>query len=84
MYKQLPTHPAFTMFNTSQFVGKDLEVLVRTALTHGELAPGIALAVERYRSKSSLTVVEQRQLQILDSAISDGCVVAVQVQSARR
>ncbi|MEM8612203.1 MAG: hypothetical protein AAGF93_09315 [Cyanobacteria bacterium P01_H01_bin.105] len=65
------------MFNTSQFVGKDLEVLVRTALTHGELAPGVALAVGRYRAKSRLTAVEQRQLQILDNAIADGCIIAV-------
>lgn len=65
------------MFNTSQFVGKDLEILVRTALTHGELAPGIALAVERYRTQSNLTAVEKRQLQILDNAIADGCIVVV-------
>lgn len=66
------------MFSASQFVGKDLEVLVRTALSYGELAPGVALAIQRYRTKPSLTAAEKRQLQILDSAIADGCIVAVQ------
>ncbi len=65
------------MFNTSQLVGKDLEVLVRTALMNGELTPGVAQAVEQYRKKNSLTTVEKRQLQILDSAIADGCIVTV-------
>ncbi|MBX2862747.1 MAG: hypothetical protein KTR27_04265 [Leptolyngbyaceae cyanobacterium MAG.088] len=70
------------MFNTSQFVGKNLEVLVRTALTNGELTPGAALAIEHYRQKSNLTRVEQRQLQILDHAIADGCIVAIQPKLA--
>ena len=65
------------MFNATQFVGKDLEVLVRTALLHGELAPGVGQAVAQYRAKSDLTAAEQRQLEILDNAIADGCIVAV-------
>lgn len=69
------------MFNTSQFVGQDLEVLVRIALMHREISPGVATAVERYRIKSSLTTAEQRQLEILDNAIADGCIVAVPIQS---
>ncbi len=65
------------MFGTSQFVGKDLEVLVRTALTHRELAPGVALALDQYRYKTRLSATEKRQLEILDHAIADGCVAAV-------
>ena len=66
------------MFNTSQFTGNNLEVLVRTALIHGELSPGVAKAINYYRAKPSLTAVEQRQLEILDSAIADASVVSVQ------
>ena len=65
------------MFNTSQFIGKDLEVLVRTALLHGELAPGVAAAIEQYQENKRLTTSEQRQLEILNNAIADGCIVAV-------
>lgn len=70
------------MFDTAQFSGKDLEVLVRTALTHRELSPGVAMAVAYYRAKSRLTAVEQQQLAILDSAIADGCIVPIQMQAA--
>ena len=69
------------MFNASQFTGKSLEVLVRTALLHGELAPGVAVAIERYCAANKLTATEQRQLAILDSAIADGCVLTVGGQS---
>ncbi|MEM1252071.1 MAG: hypothetical protein AAGI69_06525 [Cyanobacteria bacterium P01_H01_bin.21] len=65
------------MFNASQFADKNLEVLVRTALLHGELAPGVAIAIQRYRAEKRLTTAEQRQLAILDSAIADGCVLAL-------
>ncbi len=65
------------MFNATQCTGKDLEVLVRTALTHRELSPGVAAAIERYRSKPCLTAIEERQLAILDSAIADGCIVPI-------
>lgn len=71
------------MFNTSQFVGKDLEVLVRIALIHKELSPGVAAAIEQYRTKSGLTAAEQRQLEILDNAMADACVFATPpIQSA--
>lgn len=63
------------MFNTAQLVGKDLEVLVRTALLHGELSPGIARAIASYQAKPRLTTVEKRQLEILERAIADGCIV---------
>lgn len=65
------------MFNTVQFVGKDLEVLVRTALHHGELSPGVARAISTYQAKPRLTATEKRQLEILDQAIKDGCIVRV-------
>lgn len=67
------------MFNANQFTGKNLEGLVRAALTHRELSPGVAAAIERYRSKPRLTNSEERQLAILDSAIADGCIVPIQV-----
>ena len=69
------------MFNTSQFAGKDLESLVRIALVHGELSPGVAVAIQSYRAKSGLTLVERRQLEILDSAIADGCVTPIQTST---
>lgn len=65
------------MFNATQFTGKNLEALVRNALTLRELSPGIAAAIEEYRSKSRLTAAEERQLEILDSAIADGCIVPI-------
>ncbi|MBT9315512.1 hypothetical protein [Leptothoe spongobia] len=65
------------MFNTTQLIGADLEVLVRTALLNKELSPGVAIAIESYRAKSELTATEKRQLEILDRAISDGCIVTV-------
>lgn len=65
------------MFNTAQLAGKDLEVLVRTALLHGELSPGIAMAIASYRASPRLTATEKRQLEILDQAIADGCIVPV-------
>lgn len=67
------------MFNVTQFAGQNLDFLVRTALTHRELSPGVAAAIERHRSKDSLTASEERQLAILDSAIADGCIIPVQV-----
>ena len=66
------------MFNTSQLANDDLDILVRTALTHGKLDPDITAAIETYRAKSGLTAVEQRQLEILDNAIADGCIVSIQ------
>lgn len=72
------------MFNSSQFAGKNLEVLVRTALSHGELSPGVAVAIDSYRAKSNLSRVEKRQLEILGQAIADGCIVPVRPQYAIR
>lgn len=66
------------MFGMSNFKSKSngLESLVRTAMVNGELAPGIARQVDHYRS-GKLTCEEHRLLNILDDAISDGCVVSV-------
>ena len=69
------------MFNTNQFTGKNLEGLVRTALTHRELSPGVAAAINRYRIKPQLTNAEERQLAILDSAIADGCIMPIRAKS---
>lgn len=53
-----------------------LESLVRTAMMNGELAPGVAAQINRYR-KSALSCEERRMLAILDDAIDDGCIVPV-------
>ncbi|MEM6449465.1 MAG: hypothetical protein AAF703_04025 [Cyanobacteria bacterium P01_D01_bin.105] len=58
---------------------------MRTAMMNGELAPGVAAQVNRYR-KGRLSCEERRLLAILDDAISDGCVVPVELAmvSSRR
>jgi len=61
-----------------KFRANGLESLVRTALTNGELAPGVAMQINRYRN-SGLSSKEQRLIAILDDAISDGCVVPIEV-----
>lgn len=68
------------MFVMSNFKSrsKGLESLVRIAMTHGELAPGVAAQVNRYR-KGRLSCEEQRLLAILDDAISDGCIVPIEI-----
>ncbi len=68
------------MFAMSNFKShsKGLESLVRTAMTHRELSPGVAAQINRYRKqKSKLSCEEQRLLSILDDAISDGCIVPI-------
>ena len=62
---------------------KGLESLVRTAMSHGELAPGEAAQVNRYR-RGKLSCEEQRLLSILDDAISDGCIVSIEVPEMTR
>lgn len=71
------------MFGMSNFKSKSkgLELLVRTALMNGELAPGVAAQVNRYR-KAKLSCEEQRLLAILDDAIADGCIVPIEVPAA--
>ena len=68
------------MFGMSNFKSgsKGLEFLVRTAMINGELAPGVAAQVNRYRSRK-LSCEEQRLLAILDDAVSDGCIVPINV-----
>ncbi|MEL6493206.1 MAG: hypothetical protein AAFQ95_24910 [Cyanobacteria bacterium J06621_3] len=73
------------MFRMSNFKSKSkgLESLVRTAMTHGELAPGVAAQVNRYRN-NKLSCEEQRLLAILDDAISDGCITPIEIPGVRR
>lgn len=68
------------MFGMSNFKSKTngLESLVRTAMINGELAPGVAVQVNHYR-KAKLSCKEQRLLAILDDAISDGCIVPIEI-----
>lgn len=63
-------------FKTSKSAARGLESLVRTAMTNGELAPGVAAQISQYRS-NRLSCEERRLLAILDDAIADGCVVPV-------
>ncbi|MGB3768298.1 MAG: hypothetical protein WA947_17200 [Phormidesmis sp.] len=60
-------------FKTSKSAADGLESLVRTAMMNGELAPGVAAQISKYRS-SRLSCEERRLLAILDDAIADGCV----------
>lgn len=68
------------MFGMSNFKSnsKGLELLVRTAMLNGELAPGVAAQVNCYR-KIKLSCEEQRLLAILDDAIVDGCIKPIEI-----
>jgi len=68
------------MFGMSNFKSKSngLESLVRTAVANGELAPGVAAQVNRYR-QCRLSCEEQRLLAILDDAVADGCVKPIEL-----
>ena len=72
------------MFRMSNFKSNSngLESLVRTAMLNGELAPGVAAQVNGYRS-GKLNCEERRLLAILDDAISDGCVVPIELPVIR-
>lgn len=72
------------MFYMSNFKSRatGLESLVRTAMKNGELAPGVAAQVSRYRM-SRLTCQEKRLLEILDDAIVSGCIVPIDLPSRR-
>lgn len=72
------------MFRMSNFKSrsKGLESLVRTAINNGELAPGVAAQVNRYR-KATISCEEQRLLAILDDAISSGCIVPIELSPVR-
>ncbi len=59
-----------------------LESLVRTAMKNGELAPGVAAQVNRYRA-SRLTCEQKRLLEILDDAIASGCIVPIDLPARR-
>ncbi|MBE9060017.1 hypothetical protein [cf. Phormidesmis sp. LEGE 11477] len=62
--------------SSSSISEEALELLVRTAITHRELSPGVAAQIDRYRS-GQLTCRERRLLAILDDAIAGGHVVPV-------
>ncbi len=65
------------MFRASKLDLNNLEFLVRTAIANGELSPGVASEIARYRASAQLSVEATRYLAILDDAISDGCVQMV-------
>ena len=65
------------MFRSSKLDLNKLEFLVRTAITNGELSPGIAAEIARYRASAKLPAEAIRYLAILDDAISDGCIQLV-------
>ncbi|MEO1592334.1 MAG: hypothetical protein AAFU71_13745 [Cyanobacteria bacterium J06632_22] len=62
------------MFRSSKLNLNNLEFLVRTAITNGELSPGVAAEISRYRASSQLSADATRYLAILDDAIADGCI----------
>lgn len=70
-------------FKTSKSTANSLESLVRTAMTNGELAPGVAAQIGQYRS-GRLSCEERRLLAILDDAIADGCVVPLDLSKLRK
>ncbi|MGB3300881.1 MAG: hypothetical protein WBA76_21655 [Phormidesmis sp.] len=55
-----------------------LEFLVRTAMTNGELSPGVAAQIDRYR-QGTLSCEDRRMLAILENAIADGCVIPIEM-----
>ena len=67
------------MFGMSNFKSQanGLEALVRTAMMNGELSPGVAARINRYR-QSRLSCEDKRLIAILDDAIGDGCVVPIE------
>jgi hypothetical protein len=67
------------MFSPSKLISSNLEFLVRTALSNGELSPGVFANVERYRRSAQLSAVEQRYLAILDDAINSGCIQLIEM-----
>ena len=56
----------------------NLESLVRTAIAHKELSPGVAAQINQYRNVR-LTCKERRVLAILDDAITNGYIVPVEL-----
>lgn len=67
-------------FKPSSFSSKErnLEALVRTAIAHKELSPGVAAQIHQYRN-GKLTCKEQRMLAILDDAIANGHITTVEL-----
>ena len=65
------------MFRSSKLDLNKLEFLVRTAITNGELSPGIAAEISRYRASAALSAEATRYLAILDDASADGCIQPV-------
>ncbi|MEO1403690.1 MAG: hypothetical protein AAFV72_20930 [Cyanobacteria bacterium J06635_1] len=62
------------MFKPSNLTSNNLEFLVRTALSNGEISPGMTAEIARYRSTVHLSAEDQRYLAILEDAIADGCI----------
>ncbi len=56
----------------------DLEALVRTAIAHKELSPGVAAQINQYRN-GKLTCKERRVIAVLDDAIASGCIVPIEL-----
>ena len=69
-------------FKSSKSKSNCLESLVRTAMTNGELAPGVAAQINQYRS-GRLSCEERRLLAILDDAIADGCIIPLEMTMLR-
>ncbi|MEM8503127.1 MAG: hypothetical protein AAF716_08245 [Cyanobacteria bacterium P01_D01_bin.1] len=57
---------------------KNLDLLVRTAIAHKELSPGVAAQVNQYRN-GKLSCKERRMIAVLDDAIASGHITAVEM-----
>ena len=58
-------------------VNPSLECLVRTALTFGQLSPGVEAAIARVLDGSALTDRDTRLMAILQDAIANGSIKRV-------
>jgi hypothetical protein len=67
-------------FKSSSFSSKanNLDSLVRTAIAHKELSPGVAAQINQYRN-GKLTCKERRMLAVLDDAIASGHVTTIEL-----
>ena len=60
----------------------DLETLVRTALTNGELAPGVAKQISLFRTELA-SKEEKRLLAVLDDAIANDLIKVIELAGNR-
>lgn len=77
MFRALGFRPSDASSNARTKEG-NLELLVRTAIDHKELSPGVAKQINQYRN-GKLTCKEKRMIAILDDAIASGHITAIEL-----